>query len=301
MLHLTEDQKAELERWVHSRSLAAGDIQRARLILALAEGHSYSNIISRLRTTAPTIARWKKRFEELGIDGLEGRHKGGSPRVVGVSAHAEIASLILENSYDPSLPSYRKIASETSLSKSTIQRICAKNHYKPHRLDYYVVRSDRSLKYKPSNIMGLYLHSSQHAAAFSVHEPFSPDRGTQSLRFALDEGGPSSALSRRQGIRQFAQFRDAVLSRAGATTEIHLILDNPSAHKTIDVELFLAAHPRVHMHFLRSYAEWVQHTDLWFSKPRDESGDSGVFGINNLRKYLRLYAKSATGFRWIAY
>jgi DNA-directed RNA polymerase specialized sigma24 family protein len=51
-LTLSEDEQQELERMSLSRSLPAGDVLRARLILMLAEGRSYSEIQKRLNTTA---------------------------------------------------------------------------------------------------------------------------------------------------------------------------------------------------------------------------------------------------------
>lgn len=71
LLQLTEEQRTELSRWAQSRTLAAGDVFRARLILALADGWSYNQIKERLQTTAPTISRWKQRFEQDGIAGLD--------------------------------------------------------------------------------------------------------------------------------------------------------------------------------------------------------------------------------------
>ena len=51
---------------------------RARLILALAEGQSYREIARGMRTSAATIARWRTRFEQDRLAGLEGRHKGST-------------------------------------------------------------------------------------------------------------------------------------------------------------------------------------------------------------------------------
>jgi hypothetical protein len=59
----------------HERNCRAGDVLRARLILAVADGLSYMQINKTLRTTAPTIARWKQRFEQHGIEGLEAQQK----------------------------------------------------------------------------------------------------------------------------------------------------------------------------------------------------------------------------------
>ena len=76
MLVITGEQRKELSKWAQSRTLPAGDVFRARLILALADGQTYSWIMTTLKTTAPTISRWKQLFEQDGIDGLDPRHKG---------------------------------------------------------------------------------------------------------------------------------------------------------------------------------------------------------------------------------
>jgi transposase len=48
--------------WAQSRTLPAGEVFRARVILALAGGLSYRQIEEKLNTSAPTIARWRMRF-----------------------------------------------------------------------------------------------------------------------------------------------------------------------------------------------------------------------------------------------
>jgi hypothetical protein len=76
LLILSNDEHEELVRWAQSRTLSAGDVFRARLILALAEGLSYHEIERKLNTSSPTIARWRKRFEKHRMEGLNPRHKG---------------------------------------------------------------------------------------------------------------------------------------------------------------------------------------------------------------------------------
>jgi uncharacterized protein YerC len=70
---LSEEQQLELNRIAQSRSLPAGYVFRAKLIVMLAEGASFSAIKDRLGTTAPTIIRWKQRFLATGLDGLDTR------------------------------------------------------------------------------------------------------------------------------------------------------------------------------------------------------------------------------------
>jgi transposase len=65
-----------------SRTLPAGDVMRSRMMLLLADGVPYQKIQDLLDTTAPTIARWKRRFLQHRIVGLmEELHPGQQPSV----------------------------------------------------------------------------------------------------------------------------------------------------------------------------------------------------------------------------
>jgi hypothetical protein len=57
LLLLSSEQRKELKRWAHSRTLSAGDVFRARLILALGDGLTYAAMKTSLQTTAPTMSR----------------------------------------------------------------------------------------------------------------------------------------------------------------------------------------------------------------------------------------------------
>ena len=90
MLKLTSEQREDLHRWAQSRTLPAGDVFRARLVLALADGNTYREIARSLKTSLPTIARWKMRFERDGLAGLEGRHHGSKPRAATPTIQARV-------------------------------------------------------------------------------------------------------------------------------------------------------------------------------------------------------------------
>ena len=89
---LSEDQRLERGRIAQSRSLPAGYVFRAKVVLMLAEGASFSAIKQRLRTTAPTISRWKQRFLTSGIDGLDTYHPGQTGSGVTPTLQARILS-----------------------------------------------------------------------------------------------------------------------------------------------------------------------------------------------------------------
>jgi len=78
---------------------------------------------------------------------------------------------------------------------------------------------------------------------------------------------------------------------------------NLSAHKTNDVQRFLAENPQVRFHFTPSYSSWLNQVELWFAKIQRDVIARGVFTSiadlgNTPRKYVRACAKSARPFRW---
>src|SRR5271170_6960650 len=171
LLKLIPEQRSELSRWAQSRTLPAGDVFRARLIWALAQGESYRQIMASLQTTAPTISRWKQRFQEKGMAGLDPRHKGSQPRVADAAVQAKIARKTQQKPADGSTHwSCRKMAAALGLSKSTVQRVWAQTRLKPHRLDRYMASNDPRFEEKAADIIGLYMNPPQHAAVFCVDE-----------------------------------------------------------------------------------------------------------------------------------
>jgi transposase len=331
VLQVTKEQRKELSKWAASRTLAAGDVFRSRLILALADGQSYAQIMTSLQTTAPTISRWKKRFEEKGLAGLDPLHKGSQPRVADARVQARIARKTQQKPADGSTHwSCRKMAQALGLSKSTVQRVWAQTRLKPHRLDRYMASNDPRFEEKAADIIGLYMNPPQHAAVFCVDEktaiqaldrldpvlPLSPGRaerhgfeyyrhGTLSLYAALDvkTGVVHGMTAARHTAQEFISFLQGLVERAAWAKEVHVVLDNLSAHKTKEVDRFLIEHPQVRFHFTPTYSSWLNQVELWFAKIQRDVIARGVFTSvadlgNKLRKYIRAYSKSARAFRW---
>src|ERR1051325_7640866 len=116
---LTADERAELEQMTQSRTLPAGDVFRARLILMLADGLPYRTIQERLDTTAPTISRWRDRFVKQRVAGLlEIRHPGQKPSVMRPALHAKVLEASHRKPNDGSTHwSCRKMAQRLKISK----------------------------------------------------------------------------------------------------------------------------------------------------------------------------------------
>ena len=331
-LRLTDEERVELEQMKQSRTLAAGDVFRARLILMLAEGVPYRTIQERLDTTAPTISRWKERFVKERMAGLlEVRHPGQKPTVITPALQAKVLDATRRKPKDGSTHwSCRKLAAQLGIGKDTVQRIWQRAGLKPHRLERYMASDDPEFERKASDIIGLYLHPPQHAAVFCVDEksaiqaldrldpvlPLSPGRaerhgfeyyrhGTLSLYAALDvrSGRVHGKTAARHTSDEFVDFLEDVVGLCKPQQEIHVILDNLSAHKTHKVASFLQQHPNLKLHFTPTYSSWLNQVEIWFSRIERDVIARGVFTsvrdlARKLIRYIRAYSKTARPFNW---
>ena len=330
-LPLTDEQSAELTAIAQSRSLPAGYVFRARLILLLAEGASFNTIKQRLDTTAPTIIRWKERFLADGLDGLDTYHPGQKPTVLTATLRAKILAATRKKPGDHSTHwSCRKLAVALGVSKDAVHRVWKQAGLKPHRLERYMASNDPDFEVKAADIIGLYLNPPQHAAVFCVDEktaiqaldrldpvlPLSPGRaerhgfeyfrhGTLSLYAALDTktGKVMGKTAARHTSQEFVGFLGQVVAECRPQQEIHIILDNLSAHKTQAVREFLAAHPRVQLHFTPTYSSWLNQVEIWFGKIERDVIARGIFTsvpdlARKLRRYINAYSAHARPIRW---
>jgi transposase len=329
---VTEEERQELEQMMRSRMLPAADVKKARMILLLAEGLSYRKIEQRLGTTAPTISRWKERFLSSRISGLiEEKHPGQKPFVRTPQLQAKILAAIKDGPKDGTTHwSCRKLAHRFRVSKDTVQRILAQADIRPHRLERYMASDDPDFEPKTADILGLYLNPPQHAAVFCVDEktaiqaldrldpvlPLSPGRaerhgfeyyrhGTLSLYAALDtkNGKVQGRTAARHTSVEFVGFLEQIVSGCQSKQEIHIILDNLSAHKTKLVADFLQRHEHVKLHFTPTYSSWLNQVEIWFARLEREVIARGVFTsvrdlARKLMRYIRAYSKVARPFKW---
>src|SRR5271167_4402312 len=274
---LAPPERTELKRRARSRSLAVEAVRRAKVILMLAGGGSYSEICERLRCTDRYINLWKERFQQGRLIGLDSRYRGAGYRRRTAQTEARILELTRSEPTDASThwSSYR-LAKEVGVSQSTVSRVWRQFGLQPHRSRSYMASDDPDFEEKAADVIGLYLKPPVHAAVFCVDEksaiqaldrldpvlPLSPGRaerhgfeyyrhGTLSLYSALNTqtGEVIGKTAARHTSREFVAFLQEVVSLCPPRQQIHIILDNLSAHKTQAVREFLQQHPRVRFHF----------------------------------------------------
>jgi transposase len=333
-LTLSAADRLDLERVVRATSSPAGIVRRARCILALAAGDSYATVCTALGVTDRFIARWKRRYVEGGVLALADAPRAGR-QDHRVSAAVEARILHLTEQVAPPAPlthwTSRRMAARVGVSDTTVLRVWQRAGLRPHRLERYVVSTDPEFETKAADVIGLYLDPPEHAIVLCVDEktaiqaldrldpvlPLSPGRaerqgfeyyrhGTLSLYAALEiaTGQVAGMPAGRHTSAEFLRFMTRLVDGYARRREIHVILDNLSAHKTKAVAAWLAEHPHVHFHFTPTYSSWLNQVELWFAKIERDLIARGIFtSVADLRKkllqYIKLHNKTAQPFQWM--
>src|SRR3979490_1063344 len=330
-LVLAPPERRELKRRARSRSLAAELVKRAKLILLLAGGHSYSEIGSRLSCTDRYISVWKQRFVQERLVGLASRYRGNQHRRRSAATEARILELTRRGPSDGSThwSSYR-LAKELGVSQSTVSKVWRQFGLQPHRSRSYLASDDPEFEEKAADIIGLYLKPPLHAAVFCVDEksaiqaldrldpvlPLSPGRaerhgfeyyrhGTLSLYAALNiqTGEVLGKTSARHTSAEFVAFLQQIVASQTPRKQIHIIADNLSAHRTSKVWEFLEQNRNVRIHYTPTYSSWLNQVEIWFSKIQRDVIARGIFVSvkdldRKLIRYIRSYNQKAKPFKW---
>src|SRR5215472_7158360 len=326
-IRLTPVERDELQQRMRSRTLPAEQVRQARLILMLAEGKSYRAIRQTLGCNPNYISRWKARFKAERLGGMYTRHLGRAVAKRTPALEARILEVTRRPPPDGSTHwSCRKLAQYLGVSHMMVSRIWQRAGLKPHRIERYMASDDPDFETKAADIIGLYMSPPRHAAIFCVDEktaiqaldrldpvlPLSPGRaerhgfeyyrhGTLSLYAALNTrtGEVIGKTAARHTSEEFVAFLGEIVAQQPSNREIHIIADNLSAHKTERVKQFMAAHPKVHVHYTPTYSSWLNQVELWFNKVERDVIARGVFTSTpdlsrKLMRYIRETNKRPT-------
>jgi transposase len=331
-LDLTPAERQELERRLRVRTVRAEDARRARMILALDRGESFTEIARGLSCNRSYISRWKERFLADRLAGLYSRNLGRAVEKDTPKLAAKILAWTLKRKpRDGSTHwSTRKLAKELGVNHMMVARVWARAGLQPHRLERYQLSRDPDFEKKAADIIGLYLQPPEHAAVFCVDEktaiqaldrtdpvlPLSPGpaerhgfecyrHGTLSLYAALNTrtGKVMGKTVLRHTSAEFVAFLAQIVAHQPRRIEIHVIADNLAAHKTKLVQTFLAEHPNVYLHYTPTYSSWLNQIEIWFSKIERDVIARGIFSsqgdlARKLMRYIRLYNEDAIPIKW---
>jgi transposase len=92
--------------------------------------------------------------------------------------------------------------------------------------------------------------------------------GTTTLFAALDTatGLVITELHRQHRAAEWKKFLAKIDREVPAGLEVHIVADNYATRKTPAIQAWLAAHPRVKMHFTPTSSSWLNQVERWFGE-----------------------------------
>jgi transposase len=306
---LTDPQRAELQRIATSPSLPHRKVVQARALLWAADGLANEEIARRSGVDSDAVRRWRRRFPEKGVEGVGeiAKGRGRKPWLPAGTVSQVLRITQHERPADGSTHwTTRSLARKLGIGKDTVAEIWAHHNLKPWRVDTFKISNDPHFEDKLVDVVGLYMNPPERAVVFSFDEktqcqaldrtqpslPLRPGRagtmthdykrnGTTDLFAALNISSGEVLTHCRKAhaaidVLEFFKRIDATVARG---LEIHVVLDNLSAHKAPEITDWLA-HPRRkrwHLHFTPTSSSWVNLVERWFKELTDKRLRRGVF------------------------
>lgn len=91
MIELTDEERTTRPRWSRGKTTPVRPVSRANIILRAAEGLQSKQISAELGIPEKTICKWRKRFADRRLAGIEqDAARGGRTPTVRAEAEAEI-------------------------------------------------------------------------------------------------------------------------------------------------------------------------------------------------------------------
>jgi hypothetical protein len=322
-LALRPGDREQLVSWSRSSSVRAGLAQRARIVLLAAEGLSNTAIAEKVGVNRQTVIGWRSRYRDRGLAGLADRPRSGRPR------HIDHRAVVAATLRPPPKKlgvthwSSRLLAERLGIGNATVARAWRDYGVQPWRSETFKFSTDPELVGKVTDVVGLYLAPPENAIVLCVDEksqiqaldrtqkmlpmqpgqPGLPERrthdyvrhGTTTLFAALEiaTGTVTAAVKPRHRHQEFLAFLKQVARAypdSGDGTELHLVMDNFAAHKRVEVRDWLAANPRIRVHFTPTSGSWLNLVEVWFGIIERQAIHRGTYAsVKDLNAKIRAF------------
>src|SRR3954468_4075466 len=326
---VSADDRATLEYWTRCSTVSAGHRERARIVLAMADGAGTSATARMLGGSRPTVIKWRERFLALGLEGLDDRPRSGRPKtiddsqIIAATLEPRPASLAFTHW------SSRLLGRHLGISDATVARAWRAYRVQPWRSATFKFSTDPELEAKVRDVVGLYLDPPQNAIVLCVDEksqiqalnrpqPILPVRpglpekathddkrnGTTTLFAALEvaTGTITDRCYDRHGKAEFLDFLKLV-AKTHPRRRLHVVLDNDHTHKHNDITRWLATHPRITLHFTPTSGSWLNLVDVFFATITRHASRRGSFDnvkqlVAAIRAFIDGYNNRCRPFIW---
>lgn len=333
-IELTESEIVLLKTWSRGGTTPARLMQRAKIVMLAAQGDRNQAIAEKLRIDARVVSRWRHRFFDKRLAGIEQDLPRGGRKP---SKRVKVTPLIIETTTQTKPAnathwSVRTMAEKLGIDKSMVLRVWQASGLKPHLSKTFKVSNDKHFIEKVLDVVGLYLDPPEHALVLCADEKTSVqalDRtqpglpivkgrlgtmthdykrnGTTTLFAAMEmaEGSVISTCMDRHRHQEWIKFLNLIDHRTPADLDLHLIVDNYATHKHPKVQAWLKRHRRFHFHFVPTSSSWLNLVERWFRDLTDKRIRRGVFKsvadlIAAIQAYVDYHNDHPNPFVWTA-
>lgn len=330
-LVITEEERAELVRLSKRARVNRNIAFRARLVLACADISSNLEVARLLKTSGKTVGMWRRRFVEHRVDAIYDEPRSGAPRKFSDDEVEAVIVKTLETTPKSCTHwSTRKMAQNAGLSHATVGRIWRAFGLTPHVTHSFKMSPDPQFVAKVRDVVGLYMSPPDNAVVFSFDEKSQiqaleraqpilpmdlgqPERrthnymrhGTLDLFAALNvaNGNVIARCKQRHRSHDFVAFLRDIDASVEAGLDVHVVLDNLSAHKSPVVKRWLLRNPRFQFHFTPTYSSWLNLVERFFGLLTEEALKRGSHtSIPQLRAailaYVDMHNEKSKPFKW---
>src|ERR1700758_2946564 len=144
-VELSEAQRKQLETWAAGRRVPVRLAERARMILLAAQGYTDKEIGLQLGIWRGTVARWRARFIEDDVAGIEHdqTRPGRKPKISARKVKAIVALTTQQRPDNATHWSTRSMAAAAGISEASVRRIWQAHGLKPHRIETFKISNDK--------------------------------------------------------------------------------------------------------------------------------------------------------------
>jgi len=333
-IKVTDQQRKILQRWARGRSTPVRLMQRAKIVLLAADGKENKAIAKTLAVQPSTVGRWRKRFAQSGLAGIEKDAPRGGRRP---THQRRWARRIVETPLHETPPhathwSIRTLAKHLGVRPNLVYRVWKTHNLKPFQVRTFKLSRDPDFVEKLVDVVGLYLNPPDHALVLCCDEksqiqaldrtqpglPIKKGRcgtmthdyqrhGTTTLFAALElaEGKLIGTCMPRHRHQEWIKFLKLIDEQTPPDLDLHLIVDNYNTHKHPKVQAWLKRHPRFHIHFIPTSSSWLNLVERWFRDITDKRIRRGAFKsvrqlIDAIMAYIEQHNDAPTPFVWTA-
>ena len=296
-IKLSDAEREQLVRITKNPKSMMKHVWRAKIILELASGSGLVETTKRTGMSKQTVWLWWDRFLEKRVEGLS--LGTALPPVKGPVSEEKVSELVkLARSRPPENAqtwTIKELGERMGMHTTAVSNILKAKGIRPRRVKTYKVR----------DIVGLYVNPHDHAMVLSEKTLFVKPKNNKPISLNYNQSNTSSAATtyedtgsiidmtvEQNRIEDFFDFLDLIDKRNRTKTSMHVVLDNVSSQKTVEIHKWLNGRRNWTFHFTPNSKSWMYAVEEFISKhTQPKSNDKASVSLDEFTTAINTYIK----------